>query len=803
MKIGLVAHCNFRGNSAMHVFSLAVELQKLGHKCCILVPDSPETVHDHGKPSFDVIDYASASINGLPFRDGSRPDILHAWSPREHVRKITQTLAKEFDCPYAVHMEDNEEQIVQDELSGLDYSEVRLFPDGLVDGLISPYRSHPGRYRDFIARADGFSCLIDRLMEFKPQNVPGVVFWPGFDAPFADISDSDRMAGRTRFGLAQDDIVLLYSGNIHFSIVRDLQKLFAATGLLRKRGLRIKLVRTGLIQADVGIDHRHGTEEYLVDLGFVPRKDVPVLVAMSDILVQPGKSDAFNDYRFPSKLPEYLVSGRPVILPDTNIGTVLEHGKHVLKLETGSIKEILAAVQLLVGSPQLRKSLGTNSRKFALKNLTWARGAKTLDGLYNTIIYNTTMARRKPRHVARSAAAVDPMKEDVPLGGTAGTTTPPAAFPVKLIAFYLPQFHSIPENDKWWGKGFTEWTSVVRGIKNFRYHQQPRLPTELGFYDLHVAETMHKQVELAGSYGIHGFCFYYYWFNGKRLLERPLDLWLGERAPRFPFCICWANENWSRRWDGSESEILMAQTYDEGSALRFIEDVLPILKDPRYIRVDGAALLPVYRVSELKDPVGVAQVWRNAARENGIERLHLCAVQSFGISDPRYYGFDSAIEFSPPHVDRMLVDPKRVHGVNPDFEGYLEDYISVAMRSINHLPVDYVRYRGLFPRWDNTARRKTSGHILVNDSPKAYGQWLRFLVREAMLRRKQQEPLIFINAWNEWGEGAYLEPDESYGRAFLETTYDALCEGIIDHVHGPTPEREREFTRRVSRQPTG
>jgi len=380
---------------------------------------------------------------------------------------------------------------------------------------------------------------------------------------------------------------------------------------------------------------------------------------------------------------------------------------------------------------------------------------------------------------------------------------PPAAFPVKLIAFYLPQFHPIPENDKWWGKGFTEWTNVVRGIRNFRYHQQPRLPTELGFYDLRVEETLHKQVELANAYGIHGFCFYYYWFNGKRLLERPLDLWLGKQAPRFPFCICWANENWSRRWDGSESEILIGQTYDEGSALRFITDVLPILEDPRYIRVDGAPLLLVYRASELKNPVGVAQMWRDAARQNGIDRLHLCAVQSFGISDPRYYGLDSAIEFSPPHVDRMLVDPKRVHGTNPDFEGYLEDYISVAMRSINHFPVDYVRYRGLFPRWDNTARRKTKGHVFINDSAKAYGQWLRFLVREAMFRRKQQEPLIFINAWNEWAEGTYLEPDETYGRALLEVTYDALCEGIIDHVHGPTPEREREFTRRVSREPAG
>jgi glycosyltransferase involved in cell wall biosynthesis len=797
MKIGLVAHCNFRGNSAMHVFSLAVELQKLGHESCILVPDSPATVHEHGEPSFGVMDYASALKNGLRFADGARPDIIHAWSPREHVRKITQALAREFDCPYAVHMEDNEEQIVQDELSGIDYSELRLLPDGVVDGLITPYRSHPRRYRDFIARADGFSCLIDRLLEFKPESVPGVVFWPGFDAPFADITETDRLAGRRRFGLARDDIVLLYSGNVHLSIVGDLQRLYVATGLLRRRGMKVKLVRTGLTQADIGIDERHGAKEYLVDLGFIPRKDVPVLVAASDILVQPGKSNAFNDYRFPSKLPEYLVSGRPVILPDSNIGTALEHGKHVLKLESGSIKEILAAIRLLVDQPELCKSLGTNSRKFALENLTWAKGAKTLDRLYRDI-----MARRKATYTAKSTAA-DPPKEDVPFGGATGTEVPPAAFPVKLIAFYLPQFHPIPENDKWWGKGFTEWTSVVRGVKNFRYHQQPRLPTELGFYDLRVEETLHKQAELASSYGIHGFCFYYYWFNGKRLLERPLDLWLGKQAPRFPFCICWANENWSRRWDGSESEILMAQTYDEGSGLRFIKDVLPILKDPRYICVDGAPLLLVYRVSELKNPVGVAQAWRNAARENGIDRLHLCAVQSFGISDPRYYGMDSAIEFSPPHVDRMLVDPKRVHGTNPDFEGYLEDYISVAMRSINHFPVDYVRYRGLFPRWDNTARRKTKGHVLINDSPKAYGQWLRFLVREAMLRRNQQEPLIFINAWNEWAEGTYLEPDEVYGRAFLEVTYDALCEGIIDHVHGPTPEREREFTRRVSREPAG
>jgi glycosyltransferase involved in cell wall biosynthesis len=788
MRIGLIAHCNFRGNSAMHVFSIATELRKLGHECCMLVPDSPETVYDHDQPSFEVIDYATAVNDGLPFIDGRTPNILHAWTPREHVRKVTQALTIKFDCAYAVHMEDNEEQIVHDELRGLEYSELRLLPDDVLDVLIASNRSHPRRYRDFIERAQGFSCLIDRLLEFKPQNVPGVVVWPGFDRPFSAVSKMGRAAARTRFGLALDEIVLLYAGNVHLSIVDDLRNLYIATGLLRQRGLKVKLVRTGQTYTNIDIDHRHGTEEYLIDLGFVPRKDVPVLLAAADILVQPGKSDAFNDYRFPSKLPEYLISGRPVVLPNSNIGTVLVDGEHVLKLETGSIKEITAAIMRLIESPTLRQELADNSREFALQNLTWAKAAKTLDEFYRTITVQGRATISKP-------SVFEPAAKRATTRGRTGT------FPVKLIAFYLPQFHPIPENDRWWGKGFTEWTSVVRAARNFRYHHQPRLPTELGFYDLRVEDTLHEQAELARAYGVHGFCFYYYWFNGKRLLERPLDLWLRKSGPRFPFCLCWANENWSRRWNGSESEVLMQQTYDPESALHFIEDILPILVDSRYIRVDGAPLVLVYRVNELNDPVGVAQLWRTAALEKGIGRLHLCAVQSFGIRDPRPYGFDSAVEFSPPHIDRMLVDPKRIHGINPDFEGYLEDYIAVAMRSVNHPPVDYARYRGLFPRWDNTARCKSRGHVFINDSPKAYGQWLRYLVRETLARRTQQEPLIFVNAWNEWGEGTYLEPDEIYGRALLEVTFDALCEGTIDHMQGPSPNRESGFTERVSREP--
>jgi len=687
-------------------------------------------------------------------------------------------------------MEDNEEQIVEDELPDLSYSEFQSLPDDLVEQLSKPYRSHPRKYREFIGRASGYSCLIDRLMEFKPENIPGFVFWPGFDAPFEKIAEIDRMEVRTRFGLAESDVVLLYSGNVHLSNVKDIQRLYLAVALLRQRGLQLKLIRTGWNYADLEFNDRCELDKYVIDLGFIPRTDIPPLVAMSDILVQPGKSDPFNDYRFPSKLPEYLVSGRPVILPNSNIGAVLEDGLHVLKLHTGSIKELAHAILLLIRFPNLRRVLGQNSRKFALEHLTWEKGAKILDGLYQTLVAPHRVANLTAESIDASSARTGP------------PSTPPARFPVKLIAFYLPQFHPIPENSAWWGEGFTEWTNVVRGIQNFRYHQQPRLPSDLGFYDLRVKEVLHRQAELAGQYGLHGFCFYYYWFAGKRLLERPLNLWLSDHGPNFPFCVCWANETWSRRWDGSEDEILIAQTYEEGDASRFIMDVLPMLKDPRYIRVDGSPLLLVYRVADMKDPIGTVQTWRRAAQADGINHLHLCAVQSFGISDPRPYGFDAAVEFAPPHTDRMLIDPRRVYGVNPDFKGGLEDYISVAMRSINHPAVSYIHYRGIFPRWDNTGRRQRKGHIFINESPKAYAQWLRFLVREAMLRREQQEPLIFINAWNEWGEGAYLEPDVIYGRSFLEVTYDALSEGIIDHVHGPTAERERVFTQRVSRIPS-
>ncbi|MFN4262929.1 MAG: glycoside hydrolase family 99-like domain-containing protein [Thioalkalivibrionaceae bacterium] len=349
---------------------------------------------------------------------------------------------------------------------------------------------------------------------------------------------------------------------------------------------------------------------------------------------------------------------------------------------------------------------------------------------------------------------------------------------IRALAYFLPQFHPIAENDEWWGAGFTEWTNVAKARPQFVGHEQPKLPADFGFYDLRLPEVMAAQIELARRYGLHGFCFYYYWFSGRRLLERPLDQFLADSERfDFPFCLCWANENWTRRWDGAEHEMLLAQSYAPDDPERFIADLEPALRDPRYIRIDGRPLLLVYRIDALKNPVEVVQRWRAEAARRGLPELYLAAVQSFEIEDPRPYGCDAAVEF-PPHKLHLPQVREQLPMLNPENEGLFFAYSSAkAFALARPAPVEqpFRWFRGVMPAWDNEARKPGRGHVFVNSTPGLYAEWLHEVVQQTdAAAAADDERIVFINAWNEWGEGAYLEPDRRWGHAYLEATAEVL-----------------------------
>lgn len=354
----------------------------------------------------------------------------------------------------------------------------------------------------------------------------------------------------------------------------------------------------------------------------------------------------------------------------------------------------------------------------------------------------------------------------------AGRGADPTPFDVRLIAFYLPQFYPVPENDRWWGPGFTDWHNVARATPLFDGHYQPRLPGALGFYDLRLDEIRRKQVELARAHGIHGFCYYYYWFNGRRMLEHPLNRYVADPTIDFPFCICWANENWSRRWDGGNREVLLVQEHDTASDMKFIREVIPLFKDPRYIRVNGMPLLVLYRADLLQVPTATAAGWREECEKAGLPGIHLCAAQTFEVTDPRPYGFDSACEF-PPHKHAVGHIAHNLH-LPEEFKGWICDYELVARHSLTAPVPDYPLYRGIFPSWDNSARKRNQALIFHNADPSRYEYWLRGLVSYTRQNLVGDQRIIFINAWNEWAEGAHLEPDLRYGQGYLEATLRAL-----------------------------
>ncbi|MEN6473621.1 MAG: glycoside hydrolase family 99-like domain-containing protein [Syntrophaceae bacterium] len=345
---------------------------------------------------------------------------------------------------------------------------------------------------------------------------------------------------------------------------------------------------------------------------------------------------------------------------------------------------------------------------------------------------------------------------------------------VRTIAFYLPQYHPIPENDQWWGKGFTEWTNVAKAKPLFESHYQPHIPADLGFYDLRLAEVREAQAELAKEYGISGFCYYHYWFNGKRLLHRVLDEVLESGRPDFPFCLCWANENWTRAWDGRQGEVLIQQNYNEEDDRNHIRWLLKVFRDKRYIRIDDRPLMLVYLSKSIPDPARSMQIWREEAEEAG-EALYLCKVESapWEYGAPGIRGFDACIEFQP---DWGNLGPVRKQLSN----GHIVfDYAEIVDRMLNKPVPPYKRFPCVTPMWDNSPRRKQGALIIDNSTPDHYERWLNSVVNK-LDTFQLDDHIIFINAWNEWGESNHLEPDMKNGRAYLEATKRALKNAPVE-----------------------
>ncbi len=352
---------------------------------------------------------------------------------------------------------------------------------------------------------------------------------------------------------------------------------------------------------------------------------------------------------------------------------------------------------------------------------------------------------------------------------------PSVARRARVLAYYLPQFHSVPQNDEWWGAGFTEWTNIARALPRFAGHYQPRIPRDLGHYRLEGSEILKRQAEMAHAAGIEGFIFYFYWFNGTRLLDGPLEALLADPSIDLPFCLLWANENWTRHWDGSDQEVLISQDFRDTDEAALIDCYARHFADPRYIRLQGRPLLMLYRAGLIPDAKRTLERWRALFAERCDENPIFVMAQAFGDHDPRAYGLDGAIEF-PPHkitADMPTIND-RLDLLDTDYSAQTFEYDEIVARSLAEPAPDYPLIRTACPSWDNDARREGAGLVLHGSTPAKYQAWLEGLVQRALARPFHGSPIVCINAWNEWAEGAYLEPDLHNGAAYLNATGRAV-----------------------------
>ncbi len=343
---------------------------------------------------------------------------------------------------------------------------------------------------------------------------------------------------------------------------------------------------------------------------------------------------------------------------------------------------------------------------------------------------------------------------------------------VRLIALYLPQYHQFEENNRWHGRGFTEWTNVTAAKPMFAGHYQPKLPIDVGFYDLTHTDVMKRQIELAKNYGVDGFAFYYYWFSGKKLMEKPVYNYLNDKSLDLPFCLHWANESWSKRWDGGNKELLMEQRFSKEDFSGLAVDLLPFFKDPRYIRINGRPLFIVYHPALFGRELfkEFTAYLRRFGRENGVGEPYIIGTKQFAFWDnPADWGLDAVMEFEIDHI--FGLQEKAVVKADDKADFKVFDWAGYVNAGKMRRDYAYKTFRTVFPRWDNTARKAYSGALVFDGtSPEVYGKWLDYAVAATRANLAGEERIAFINAWNEWGEGAMLEPDRRYGYAYLDMT---------------------------------
>ncbi len=345
-----------------------------------------------------------------------------------------------------------------------------------------------------------------------------------------------------------------------------------------------------------------------------------------------------------------------------------------------------------------------------------------------------------------------------------------------VLAINLPQFHPNPENDEWWGKGFTEWTNVAKAKPLFKGHYQPQLPTDLGFYDMRLPETHYEQANLAKEYGIDGFCYYHYWFSSKRLLHEPIDIILESKKPDFPFCYFWANESWSRRWMGEEKEVLIKQEYSEADDRNHAEWLVQSFKDERYIKINGRPVFIIYRPFDLPNPQRTFKIFEEICAVNNIAKPFFVASNSHDIDQNPYdLGFDHALHFQPRHMvlsDFLKDGPTIKKIIRNSIRGVFKASLKLYSYEYYHnrvkkLKINYPGFPCVLVGFDNTARRGKTAIVIEKQSVQLFEEALNTAKKDAQ-QLNENEQFVFINAWNEWAEGNHLEPDRKFGRQFLE-----------------------------------